>query len=243
MSKDWFASWFDSPYYHILYKNRDLTEAKFFLDNLIRFLDLPKGSKILDLACGKGRHAIQFNSNGFDVTGADLSPQSIAHANQFKNDSLRFEIHDMREVLRPNAFHVVANLFTSFGYFEDRADNEKVIDSVSQMLQPNGLFVFDFLNPDFVIKRLVTEEVKEIEDITFKISKQVINGQIIKSIDFTDNDKTYHFEEKVWAIDYSTFEEMFTKHRLKIKHAFGEYDLSEFDKENSSRLILIAEKQ
>ena len=242
MQKDWFASWFDSPYYHILYKNRDLNEAKYFLDNLIQFLALPKGTSILDLACGKGRHSIYFNNKGYNVLGADLSPQSIEHAKQFKNDTLDFLIHDMREIIPNKQFNVIANLFTSFGYFDDKEDNEKVIHAVSCMLEKNGLFVFDFLNPDYVIKRLVTEEEKQVEDITFKISKKVENCQIIKSINFTDKDKVYTFEEKVWALDFDAFQDMFTRNQLKIKHSFGDYKLSPFDKENSSRLILIAEK-
>ena len=94
--KYWFESWFDSPYYHLLYQNRDSGEAKHFIDNLTNYLHLPKQSKLLDLACGKGRHSIYFSQKKFITTGIDLSEQSIHYALQFENDSLSFFIYDMR---------------------------------------------------------------------------------------------------------------------------------------------------
>ena len=54
-NQHWYASWFDTPYYHILYKDRDHTEAQVFMDNLTNYLNIPEGGKILDLACGKGQ--------------------------------------------------------------------------------------------------------------------------------------------------------------------------------------------
>ena len=80
--QNWFASWFDTPYYHILYKDRDYNEAQLFMDNLTHYLNLPEEAKILDLACGKGRHSIYLNSLGYDVTGADLSENSINEASK-----------------------------------------------------------------------------------------------------------------------------------------------------------------
>ncbi|HET6992715.1 MAG TPA: methyltransferase domain-containing protein, partial [Bacteroidia bacterium] len=73
----WFESWFDSPYYHLLYGNRDEKEAENFIEVLARFLKAPKGSRALDLACGKGRHSVALYKNGFEVTGIDLSERNI----------------------------------------------------------------------------------------------------------------------------------------------------------------------
>jgi SAM-dependent methyltransferase len=115
--ENWYTSWFDSPYYHILYKNRDDKEAGLFMKNLTSFLNLSTSSKILDLACGKGRHSKYLNQLGYHVTGIDLSPQSIVYAKQFENDKLFFEEHDM-SLTYPQKFDAVFNLFTSFGYFE-----------------------------------------------------------------------------------------------------------------------------
>ena len=82
-SKAWFESWFDSPYYHILYKDRDMKEAEEFIDHLMDRLHLPSGSKILDMGCGKGRHSVYLNRKGYNITGIDLSKENIAYCKQF----------------------------------------------------------------------------------------------------------------------------------------------------------------
>ena len=124
--KEWFAEWFDTPYYHILYKSRDNHEARVFIKSLVGLLQLPEASSVLDLACGKGRHSITLNEFGYKVLGVDLSAQSIAHANQFSNSSLSFAVQDMREPIQSKRFDAVFNLFTSFGYFSSKHENEKV---------------------------------------------------------------------------------------------------------------------
>ena len=86
---DWFKAWFNTPYYHTLYKNRDNSEAKAFIENMIDYLHLEKGAKVMDLACGKGRHSITLNENGLDVVGLDLSDESIAYAKQFENEKYK----------------------------------------------------------------------------------------------------------------------------------------------------------
>ena len=118
----WYASWFNTPYYHILYRDRDHAEARTFMDKLTHHLGLSRESHILDLACGRGRHSLYLNSIGFEVTGVDLSEESIAYAKQFENDRLHFDIHDMCKPYSKK-FDAVFNLFTSFGYFENDADN------------------------------------------------------------------------------------------------------------------------
>ena len=111
-------NWFDSDYYHILYSNRDLKEAEHFIKILVNHLKIKKGSKILDLACGKGRHSIYLNKKGFDVTGYDNSEKSIEKAKKFKNNLLRFKRKEMTEEYE-GSFDFIFNLFTSFGYISE----------------------------------------------------------------------------------------------------------------------------
>ena len=134
----WFTNWFDSKYYHILYKNRDINEAKFFIENLITKLDL-KDKKILDLACGKGRHARLFNELGFNVVGIDLSLNSINEAKIFENKTLKFFQLDMRNQFANEEFNIVTNLFTSFGYFDDLEDEQKTFNSINKALKKRWL--------------------------------------------------------------------------------------------------------
>lgn len=241
MQKDkniWYASWFDTPYYHILYKERDDNEAAFFMNALMEFLKLPKGSEILDLACGKGRHAQYLNTLGFDVTGVDLSPESIAFAKQFENNTLHFEEHDMC-VPFPKKFDAVVNLFTSFGYFENEEDNLRTIKAIKEEIKPKGFGVIDFLNVDYVKQHIVPSEVKVVDGISFYINRKIEEGYIIKDIKFSHNDTNFAFVEKVKAITLKDFETYFDKAGITLKHSFGNYQLKPYSKKTSERLILI----
>ena len=169
--KDWFEDWFDTSYYHLLYQNRDEQEAERFIQNLMNFLNLPSESKLLDLACGKGRHAKFLSEFDHDVMGVDLSPNSIQRAGEFAHEKLRFQTHDMREVLKNEQFDVIFNLFTSFGYFDDESENKRMCDSISQMLVPGGRLLIDFMNATKVIENLVPAETKTIDGITFDITR------------------------------------------------------------------------
>lgn len=241
---EWFDKWFDSPYYHILYKNRDYNEAGAFIDKLVDYLAVKPHHKILDLACGKGRHSIYLNKKGFDVVGADLSEQSIAKASQYANDRLHFEVHDMREEFAHNEFDFILNLFTSFGYFETKAEHEQAIHSVAEAMKDHGVFVLDFLNPYTVINHLTPIEEKQIEGINFHISKDVSDDDyILKDIRFTDEGEDYHFQEKVKALRRADFLEYFEKSGLKVIDIFGDYDLNSYLAEKSERMIFVVEKQ
>src|SRR5690606_31577917 len=165
----WYASWFDTPYYHILYKDRDYAEAQLFMDNITSYLNLPENAKILDLACGKGRHSVYLNQIGYNVTGADLSENSIAEAKKYENKTLHFCVHDMREPFKDQAFDAVFNLFTSFGYFENDEDNLKTLIAIRDSLSEYGFGVIDFMNVENVVKNLVPEEIKTVENIDFHI--------------------------------------------------------------------------
>jgi SAM-dependent methyltransferase len=234
----WYASWFDTPYYHILYKDRDYAEAQLFMDNITNYLNLPENAKILDLACGKGRHSVYLNQLGFDVTGADLSENSIKEAAQFSNEKLHFVVHDMREPFY-DKFDAIFNLFTSFGYFENDSDNLKTLVSIKESLSEYGFAVIDFMNAQHVIDNLVPAETKTVDDIDFHIKRFYIDGHIYKEIDFEDKGKKYHFTEKVQAIMLEDFEAMMEDAGIHLLDIFGDYKLRKFSKKDSERLIMI----
>lgn len=237
-SKNWFASWFDTDYYHILYKDRNDEEAQQFMDNLTHYLNLPEEAKILDLACGKGRHSIYLNSLGFDVTGADLSENSIAEASKFSNETLRFKEHDMRNSFEEK-YDAIFNLFTSFGYFENDADNLKTLISIKESLTEYGFAVIDFMNVDYVIANLVPSEIKTVDGIDFHIKRYVKDNHIFKEIDFEDKGEKFHFTEKVQALRLADFEAMMEEAGIYLLDVFGDYKLKTFYKNSSERLIMM----
>ena len=237
-TKTWFASWFDTPYYHILYKERNYREAQIFMDNLTHYLNLPEKAKVLDLACGKGRHSIYLNQLGYDVLGADLSENSIAEANKNQNETLHFQVHDMREPF-DDRFDAIFNMFTSFGYFENEEDNLTTLKAMKESLTEYGFAVIDFMNVTQVVNNLVAEEVKTVENIDFHIKRYEKEGYIYKEIDFEDQGEKFHFVEKVKALTLKDFEELMEEAGIYLLDIFGDYKLKKFHKTESERLIMI----
>jgi SAM-dependent methyltransferase len=235
---NWFSSWFDSPYYHILYKERNQEEAQLFMDNLVHYLNLPEEATILDLACGKGRHAIHLNQLGFNVLGADLSANSILEANKSANATLQFKEHDMREPFEEK-FDAIFNLFTSFGYFENTADNLKTLKAMKNSLTEYGFAVIDFMNVHQVLANLIPEEVKTVDGIDFHIKRYLKDGYIFKEIDFDDQGEKFHFTEKVSALTLADFENLMEQADIFLLDTFGDYKLKKFHKMESERLIMI----
>ncbi|MBP1224953.1 class I SAM-dependent methyltransferase [Flavobacterium sp. 1355] len=237
-NENWFTSWFDTPYYHILYKDRNYREAQIFMDNLTHYLNLPEKAKVLDLACGKGRHSIYLNQLGFNVLGADLSENSIAEASKNSNETLHFKVHDMREPF-DEKFDAIFNLFTSFGYFESDDDNLTTLKAIKESLSEYGFAVIDFMNVTQVIETLVPEEVKTVDGIDFKIKRYVEDGHILKEIDFEDQGRKFHFTEKVKALTLKDFEDLMAEAGIFLLDIFGDYKLKKFHKTESERLIMI----
>ncbi|MEZ0181519.1 MULTISPECIES: bifunctional 2-polyprenyl-6-hydroxyphenol methylase/3-demethylubiquinol 3-O-methyltransferase UbiG [Flavobacterium] len=237
-TENWFSSWFDTPYYHILYKDRNYREAQVFMDNLTHYLNLPEKAKVLDLACGKGRHSIYLNQLGYNVLGADLSENSIAEANKNSNESLHFKVHDMREPFEEK-FDAIFNLFTSFGYFESDDDNLTTLKAIKESLSEYGFAVIDFMNVNQVIETLVPEEVKTVDEIDFHIKRYVEDGHIFKEIDFEDQGRKYHFTEKVKALTLKDFQDLMDEAGIFLLDIFGDYKLKKFHKTESERLIMI----
>jgi len=237
-TENWFTSWFDTPYYHILYKDRNYREAQIFMDNLTHYLNLPEKAKVLDLACGKGRHSIYLNQLGFDVLGADLSENSIAEASKNSNETLHFKVHDMREPFEEK-FDAIFNLFTSFGYFESDDDNLTTLKAIKESLSEYGFAVIDFMNVANVVENLVPEEVKTVDNIDFHIKRYLEDGHIFKQIDFEDQGRKYHFTEKVKALTLKDFQDLMDEAGIYLLDIFGDYKLKKFHKTESERLIMI----
>lgn len=242
----WFKEWFNTPYYHILYKDRDFVEAENFIRNLTQDLQLSKDSKIIDLACGKGRHSVFLQQLGYEVLGVDLSEESIEHNKQFETSAdetpkLTFEVHDMRNELYPNVssekVNAVFNLFTSFGYFDDDEDDRKVFSSVKNVLQNDGIFVLDFLNEKFVKNTLIDETTVTKDGIDFLIKKRIEEKHVIKDIFFEDKGESFHYFEKVKLHTLEEIKNIAESFGFEAVKIWGNYQLEDFERETSPRCI------
>ncbi|MBK7936950.1 MAG: class I SAM-dependent methyltransferase [Lewinellaceae bacterium] len=243
MSKEWFVEWFDSQYYHLLYKNHDDDDAQQALDNLLRALDPPPGARMLDLACGKGRHSRYLAEKGFDVTGLDISEASISFARQHEHGHLAFYQHDMRLPFRVNYFDAVMNMFTSFGYFKTDRDHLLTMKNIARNLKPGGLLLLDYFNSQWVRRNLVRSETKIIDRIEFRLSRNIRNDRVYKHVEFVAGGRLLKFRERVRLFNLADFQRLFNESGLDLVQTYGSYDLDKFDPHRSKRLILIARKR
>ena len=243
-ARPWFEDWFNSPYYYQLYRRRDREEAILFIDKLLDRLQPAAGAAMLDIACGKGRYSIQLASKGYDVTGIDLSPDSIAEAKQNETGSLHFFVHDMRLPFWINYFEYAFNFFTSFGYFDTRREHNNAIRTISQSLKPNGVFVIDYLNVHYAESELIPTSNKKIGNVDFHITRWSDENWFYKKILIQDHQLneplTYH--EKVAKFKLGDFTEMLAYHEMQVQEVFGDYDFGDYDIKKSPRLIIVAKK-
>lgn len=123
------------------------------VDFLIEKLELSGGERILDLACGFGRHSLEFARRGFPVTGIDITEAFIKDAqNQARREGLntRFLQMDIRDAAFAEEFDVVLNLADgAIGYLEDETENLKIFDVIASSLRPGGKHVMDIMNADY----------------------------------------------------------------------------------------------
>ncbi|WP_133274454.1 class I SAM-dependent methyltransferase [Hymenobacter radiodurans] len=229
-SIEWFVSWFDSPYYHLLYHDRNEEEAKAFIDALLDHLWVKPDAKLLDLACGKGRHSVYLSQKGYEVTGVDLSPESITYAQGYAHEHLYFQVHDMRNPLPFGPFDFIFNLFTSFGYFAHETESIVALHSAAAALRPGGKMVIDFMNTERTLRELVLEEEKTVSGITFHITRRLDDGFIVKTIRFQDAlGYEQQFEERVRALSLDNFEEYFQMAGLRLAEVLGDYQLGPYN--------------
>ena len=237
---EWYLDWFNSPFYHQLYKERDYSEATYFIHNLISKLQIDKNSSILDLACGRGRYSLYLSNIGHKVTGIDISKKNISEAKKNESDKLNYLLHDMRQPLNEK-FDLILNLFTSFGYYQNNKDNISVIKSIKYNLNSEGKAVIDFLNIDYVLNNLIKYEEKVFDKTRFVIKRYLENNLLVKDITIDSNNKAYKFQEKVKAYGIVDFLTMFKECDLELKEKFGDYNLNTFNKNSSPRLIMVVE--
>ncbi len=242
--QEWFEEWFDSPYYHILYKNRSEDEATKFVETIVKHFHTDAGQTLLDMACGKGRHSVAFASHGLDVTGIDLSRNSIDFALKSAHDKLHFYVHDMRHTFRTNYYDMVCNLFTSFGYFKTAHDNLLAAKSMHDAVKPNGIVLVDFVNRNFAIQNIDAKKVETqiIEKVQFNIKRSYTAQRLIKQIDIDDEGKTFHFQESLNSFTLSEMTTLFTSAGLTLQQVFGNYQLEAYHELSSPRMILIFTK-
>jgi SAM-dependent methyltransferase len=248
---EWFAAWFDSAHYHRLYQHRDEREAAALVDRLVEHLRPAPGARALDLGCGAGRHARQLAARGLDVTGLDLSAESIAQARGSElgegsdgsegsdGGNLRFVRQDMRLPFGSDQFDYVFSLFTSFGYFEQPAEHVTVLHHIATSLKAGGVLVLDYLNVHYADSHLTRGDESITRDgIVYRVSRWSDDDAFFKRIAVDGAAYT----ERVAKLSLEELRFMLALCGMAIESLHGDYALQPFDRERSPRLMLIARK-
>lgn len=249
--KAWFTNWFNSPYYHQLYANRDDKEAKAFIERLIAYLHPVAGAAMLDMACGRGRHSRTLAALGYEVTGVDVAPENIRYAKRYETPQLHFEVHDMRKILCSRCYDYVFNFFTSFGYFDRLHQHELALRTMVTALKKDGILVMDYINSAYASQQLIAREEKSIQDVDFLIERSEDEHFFYKKITIVDRRQTVAgwqqpdplcFTEKVYKFSAAALQKLLQNEGMTLREIKGDYQLQPFDEKNSPRLILIAKR-
>jgi SAM-dependent methyltransferase len=237
----WFEDWFCTPYYAMLYGHRDRSDAAAWVRVIMERAPIHEGDQVLDMACGRGRHAAHLCALGVKVTGIDLSPASIADARKLIPEG-HFEVHDMRVPFAHGRFDAVICLFTSLGYSNDRSDDQRAVNAAFTALKAGGVFVLDLLNGNIVRKELVKEESQVEGPVRFTIKRAVEGNDIVKHIHVEDLDGSHDFMERVHAWTVEEVRRMIETAGFALNEITDGPEPTPFDPATSERIVVWARK-
>lgn len=242
---EWYEESFGEDYL-LVYKHRDVQGAEHEVHDMINWLRLKLGSKVLDLCCGMGRHSLALAEAGFRVTGIDLSEVLLREARRMDpGQRVRWVQADMRNLPQENDYDAVVNLFTSFGYFREDAEQLKVLREIRRVLKPGGSYIIDFLNPAYVKRHLVAQSEREDEGQRIQEERSIRDGYVHKHIRITDVETgrdPRNYEERVKLYTRDEMLDLLAQAGLEVDQVHGGYDEEIYDATSSPRMIFVGHR-
>jgi len=239
---EWYREWFGEAYLS-LYPHRDEDEAVAGVRLFLAHGDVAPGGRVLDLACGAGRHLEQMRAAGLAATGIDLSDPLLREAAERPGVRGALVRGDMRVLpFRDGAFDGLVNFFTSFGYFLTPEEDVRVVREIRRMLSPGRRFVMDYLNAPWVLARLEPETITERGGRRVRQTRWVEGDHVFKriEIDGADGSDPDVYHERVRLYRPEVLDDLLERNGLVVRRRFGSYDGEAFGPD-SPRLILLGE--
>lgn len=218
---EWYEEWFGDEYLR-LYPHRDLAEAERAVALIRDRTGFAPGWRVLDVACGAGRHARAFEASGARCVGVDLSAALLRVARSVTGAPLVRA--DMRALpVRPGSMDLTVNLFTSFGYFAHDEEHAGALREMVETLRPGGWFAIDFLNAAAVRARLVPQESVRLggEEVTVRRSVSP-DGRYVRKVIHPPGGR--RFTERVRLFAPDEIAGMLTTAGVTVRHRLGDYD-------------------
>jgi SAM-dependent methyltransferase len=175
--KEWFdddSFWADL--YPFMFREERFALAVEQVEQILA-LTQPQGTSVLDLACGPGRHAVALAQRGFSVTGVDRTRYLLDKARaraRAAHVKVKWVLQDMRDFVRQDAFDLVVNMFTAFGYFDEKCEDMTVLANVLACLHPGGVFLIDVMSKERLARILQPTTSESLPDGTTLVQRHEI---------------------------------------------------------------------
>lgn len=248
-TREWFEEWFDHPLYLDVYQHRDQEEAVRCVRTILSLTGLEAtkpAASMLDIACGAGRHAVEFARSGLTVTANDLSAYLLDQARELaRTERLRIEFsrQDMRTIRFDRQFDLVTQLFSSFGYFETDQEDRDILAHVFSMLRPGGWYVLDLLNPEHLKRNFVPRTERSNGNLRITEERTLSESHVTKRLILTEeNGQSHTFTESVRFFTPDEATALLTSAGFLMERIVGDYEGHAFDQASSPRLMLFARK-
>jgi len=237
MTEPWYVSAFDRAYLD-LYRHRSPEQGRAQVAQMLDSGLLPRSGAVLDLCCGAGRHLLPMREAGLGAVGLDLSA-ALLRSGGLGGVAVR---GDMRRLpFAGGAFDAVANLFSSFGYFESEDDHRRVLGEVARVLKPGGVFVLDHMNPTVTVRELVPRSVDQRDgaELVQERSYDPVARRVIKHVTLTGSDgETRKWHESVRMFEPAELDGMLADAGLQVSARYADFDGGAFDEASSARQVV-----
>ena len=239
---EWYADAF-GPLYPAVYAHRTVEAAEPESAFAAQCLHLSEGDRVLDLACGKGRHMVHLLQYTRNVVGLDYSAELLRIARHRVVPGAKLVRADMRAIPFVCCFDAVTSFFTSFGYFDNDAENEAVLHAIGTLLRQGGRFYIDHANKANLVATLVAESTRESGPYTITERRCIEGKRVNKATVVTEDGETAaEWWESVRLYDPGEFESMLNHAGLVVDAFHGDCTGEALDSE-SPRMIVVGHKR